>query len=41
MRRHSISRGSSRSSFRRGASHVHSKNSSPAGFTRRGGGVRI
>lgn len=41
MRRHSMSRGSSRSSFRRGASNVHSKNTSPVSFTRRGGGVRI
>lgn len=41
MRRRSMSRGSSKSSFRRGASNVHSKNTSPVSFVRRGGGVRI
>lgn len=40
MRRHSMSRGSSRSSFRRGASNVHQKNSGSM-FVRRGGGPRI
>ncbi|WNK13969.1 MAG: hypothetical protein [Microvirus sp.] len=41
MFRKSMSRGSSKRSFRRGASNVMSRNSSPIPFTRRGGGIRV
>lgn len=37
MRRHSMSRRSSKRSFRRGASQVHSLNSSGARYVMRGG----